>query len=95
MKRFVCEAILVIGYEIPSTLRSTTQACKLGYGGYGRDLVAFTPSPAASPFNPTACSIPGPRCHMMLLFYLASFFSFLFFSIQQHIAESGLEILVS
>jgi hypothetical protein len=58
----------------PSTLCSTTQVCKLGYGGYCRDLVAFTPSLAASPFHPTACSIPGLRCHMMLLFYLASFF---------------------
>jgi hypothetical protein len=71
----------------PSTLRSTTQVCKLGYGGYCRDLVAFTPSLAASPFHPTACSIPGLRCHMMLLFYLASFFFPSFsFQFQQHIA---------
>jgi hypothetical protein len=86
IKRFVCEAILVIGYEIPSTFRSTTQVCKLGYGGYGRDLVAFTPSLAASPFDPTASSIPGLRFHMMLLFYLASFFPSFSFQFQQHIA---------
>jgi hypothetical protein len=71
----------------PSTLRSTTQACKLGYGGYCRDLVAFTPSLAASPFHPTACSIRGLRCHMMLLFYPASFFFLPFlFNFNKHIA---------
>jgi hypothetical protein len=71
----------------PSTLRSTTQVCKLGYGGYCRDLVAFTPSLAASPFHPTACSIRGLRCHMMLLFYPASFFFLPFlFNFNKHIA---------